>query len=72
MREVRERGRRPAKIAEGVSVDGLRKISAFAQRVAIGANTRRELTPKPQSKAHILGSKIDEIGRETSQPRRVS
>jgi len=55
-----------------VSVDGLRKISAFAQRAEIGANTRLELTPKPQPKAHILGSKIDEIERETSQPRRVS
>jgi len=60
---------RLAKIAEGVSVDEPRKIFAFAQRIEIGANTMQELALKPQTKAHTLGRKTDEIWREANQSR---
>jgi hypothetical protein len=52
-----------------VSADELEKIFEFAQRIEIGANTMQELTLKPQTKAHTLGRKTDEIGREANQPR---
>jgi hypothetical protein len=66
---VPEQGRRPARIFEGVFADEPRKIFGLAQWIEIGANTRQELTPRPQAKAHTLGRKIDVIEIETNQLR---